>query len=172
MGEKISLKPTANLELGFSSTALFAGPGVPATLQKLRQAMFSTGNGLPGAAGDPGDRRGGFDMAYTMPRLSGLSGLTFYVDAFTDDEPNPWLDWNKAAVTSGLYLPQVPGIGKLDLRVEGIYTDPPGGNATVQHGFFYNNSRFRSGYTNDGYLIGSWIGSGRPIGSAPETISR
>ena len=155
MGEKISLKPTANLELGISSTALFAGPGVPATLQKLRQAMFSTGNGLPGTAGDPGDRRGGFDMAYTMPRLS---GLMFYVDAFTDDEPNPWLDWNKAAVTSGLYLPQVPGIRKLDLRVEGVYTDPPGGNATVQHGFFYNNSRFRSGYTNDGYLIGSWIG--------------
>ena len=155
MGEKISLKPTANLELGFSSTALFAGPGVPATLQKLRQAMFSTGNGLPGTAGDPGDRRGGFDMAYTMPRLS---GLTFYVDAFTDDEPNPWLAWNKAAVTSGLYLPQVPGIRKLDLRVEGVYTDPPGGNATVQHGFFYNNSRFRSGYTNEGYLIGSWIG--------------
>lgn len=155
MGEKISLKPTANLELGLSATALFAGPGVPATLLKLRQAMFSTSNGPPGTASDPGDRRGGFDMAYRMPRLG---GLTFYVDAFTDDQANPWLAWNKAAVTSGLYLPQIPGIRKLDLRVEGVYTDPPGGNATVQHGFFYNNSRFRSGYTNDGYLIGSWIG--------------
>lgn len=155
MGQKISLKPTANLELGLSSTALFAGPGVPATLHKLRQAMFSTSNGAPGTPGDPGDRRGGFDMAYRMPRLG---GLTFYVDAFTDDQANPWLAWNKAAVTSGLYLPQVPGIRRLDLRVEGVYTDPPGGNATVQHGFFYNNSRFRSGYTNDSYLIGSWIG--------------
>jgi hypothetical protein len=28
----------------------------------------------------------------------------------------------------------------------------------VQHGFFYSNSRFKSGYTNDGNLIGSWIG--------------
>ena len=90
-----------------------------------------------------------------MPRLS---GLTFYVDTFADDQANPWFAWNKAAVTSGLYLPQVPGIRKLDLRVEGVYTDPPGGNATVQHGFFYNNSRFRGGYTNDGYLMGSWIG--------------
>jgi hypothetical protein len=42
--------------------------------------------------------------------------------------------------------------------MEGLYTDPPGGIATVQHGFFYINSRFKSGYTNDGSLIGSWIG--------------
>jgi membrane-associated phospholipid phosphatase len=155
VGGKISLKPTDNLELGFSLTSLFAGPGVPATSHKLFQAMFSTGNGLPGTAGDPGDRRGGFDFTYKMPRLT---GLTFYADAFTDDEPTPWVAWNKAAVTSGLYLPQVPGISKLDLRVEGVYSDPPGGNSTVQHGFFYSNSRFKSGYTTDGYLIGSWIG--------------
>jgi membrane-associated phospholipid phosphatase len=155
MGEKLSFKPTPNLELGFSSTALFAGPGVPATAHKLVQAMFSTGNGLPGSSGDAGDRRGGFDVTYTFPRLN---GLTLYADAFTDDEPNPWLAWNKSALTSGLYLSRVPGIPNLDLRVEGIYTDPPGGSATVQHGFFYSNSRFKSGYTNDGYLIGSWIG--------------
>lgn len=155
MGEKLSIKPTANLELGFSATALFGGPGVPATAHKLLQAMFSTGNGLPGTSDDAGDRRGGFDFAYTIPKLN---GLTFYGDAFTDDEPNPWLAWNKAAVTSGIYLSQVPGIHKLDVRVEGVYTDPPGGSATVQHGFFYSNSRFRSGYTNDGNLIGSWIG--------------
>jgi membrane-associated phospholipid phosphatase len=155
VGEKISIKPIANLELGFSLTALFGGPGVPATSHKLLQAMFSSANELPGTSGDPGDRRGGFDIAYTIPKLN---GLTFYADAFTDDEPSPWLGWNKAAVTSGLYLAQVPGIPRLDLRVEGLYSDPPGGIPTVQHGFFYSNSRFKSGYTNDEYLIGSWIG--------------
>lgn len=155
MGEKISFKPTPALELGLSSTALFAGPGVPATAHKLAQAMFATGNGPPGTSSDPGDRRGGFDVAYT---ISKLNGLTLYADAFTDDEPNPWLAWNKSALTAGFYLSQVPRISKLDLRVEGIYTDPPGNNTTVRHGFFYSNDRFRSGYTNDGYLIGSWIG--------------
>jgi hypothetical protein len=44
------------------------------------------------------------------------------------------------------------------LRAEGLYSDPPGSNQTVRHGFFYSNSRFKSGYTNDGYLMGSWIG--------------
>lgn len=87
-----------------------------------------------------------------------MNGLTFYADAFTDDEVNPWVAWNKTALTSGLYLPKVPGISKLGLRVEGVYTDPPGGGATVERGFFYFNDRFKSGYTNDGNLIGSWIG--------------
>jgi membrane-associated phospholipid phosphatase len=156
VGEKVSFKPTADLELGISATALFGGPGVPATSHQLLKAMFSTGNGLPGTPGDGGDRRGGFDFAYRIPGLR--DWLTLYADAFTDDEPSPWLAWNKAAFTSGLYLSHVPRVPDLDFRVEGIFTDLPGGNPTVQHGFFYSNSRFKSGYTNDGNLIGSWIG--------------
>jgi membrane-associated phospholipid phosphatase len=156
VGQKVSFKPSENLELGISATALFGGPGVPATTHSLLKAMFSTGNGLPGTPGDAGDRRGGFDFAYRIPGVR--DWLTLYADAFTDDEPNPWLAWNKAAFTSGLYLSRVPRIPKLDFRVEGIVTDLPGSQPTVQHGFFYSNSRFKSGYTNDGNLIGSWIG--------------
>lgn len=156
VGEKISLKPTPNLEVGISETGLFGGPGVPATTHKLLQAMFSTGNGSPGTSADPGDRRGGFDFAYRLPGLR--DWVTFYADAFTDDEPNPWFAWNKSALTSGLFLARVPGLPGLSFRAEGVYTDPPGGGATVEHGFFYFNDRFKSGYTNNGNLIGSWIG--------------
>ncbi|MGA6983361.1 MAG: capsule assembly Wzi family protein [Candidatus Sulfotelmatobacter sp.] len=155
VGEKVSLKPTSDLELGISVTALFGGPGVPANLHKLLQAGFSSGNGEPGSPSDPGDRRGGFDFNYRVPGMR--DWLSFYADAFTDDEPNPWLAWNKTALTSGLYLSRVPGIQKVDFRVEGIYTDPPG-SKTTQDGFFYHNDRFLSGYTNNGNLIGSWIG--------------
>lgn len=156
VGEKLSLKPTPNLELGISITALFGGPGVPATLHKLLQAGFSPSNGAPGTSGDPGDRRGGFDFNYRIPKAR--DWLSFYADAFTDDEFNPWVAWNKTALTSGLYFSHVPHIPKLDFRVEGLYTDPPGGGKTVEHGFFYINDRFVSGYTNKGNLIGSWIG--------------
>src|ERR1700722_17233669 len=156
VGEKVTLKPTPVLELGISATALFGGPGVPATTHKLLQAMFSTGNGVPGSSGDPGDRRGGFDFAYRVPGMR--DWLTFYGDAFTDDEPNPWLAWNKTSLTSGLYLTRTPGISKLSLRAEGVFTDVPGGGKTIVPGFFYINVRFLSGYTNKGNLIGSWIG--------------
>jgi hypothetical protein len=156
VGQKFSFKPTNNLEFGLSATALFGGTGVPANLHTLLKAMFSSGNGAPGTSGDAGDRRGGFDLTYRIPGLR--DWLSFYVDAFTDDQINPWFAWNKAAVTSGLYLAKTPRIPKLSLRAEGIYTDPPGTNPTTTHGFFYINDRFRSGYTNDGNLIGSWIG--------------
>lgn len=155
-GWKISLKPSPNFEMGMGITTLFAGTGVPFTLHKWTQAIFSSGNGNPGTPSDPGDRRGGFDFAYRVPRLR--NWLTLYADTFTDDELSPWRRWDKAAVISGLYLSHFPKISKLDLRVEGLYTDPPGGPLLVQHGFFYYNGRFRSGYTNGGNLIGSWVG--------------
>lgn len=157
VGQKISFKPSPNLELGISYTALFAGTGVPFTIHTLLRAMFAPGNGNPGTASDPGDRRTGFDFAYRIPKMR--DWLTFYADALAEDERSPWFAWDKTALTSGLYLARVPRIPKLDLRVEGVYTDLPGGPATVhQPGFFYSNTRFRSGYTNDGNLIGSWIG--------------
>lgn len=156
VGEKVSFKPTSNLELGLSVTAVAGGTGVPFNLHKLIQATFSHGNANPGTASDPGDRRGGFDFAYRMPGLR--DWVTVYGDAFTDDQANPWFAWNKAALTAGLYLSHVPKIPKLDFRAEGVYTDVPAGTAVTQHGFFYINDRFKSGYTNDGNLIGSWIG--------------
>jgi len=156
VGSKITFKPTPNLEFGMGITTLFAGQGVPFTLHKFGQALFSLGNGLPGSSSDPGDRRGGFDFKYRIPGLR--NWLTMYADTFTDDEISPWRRWDKAAVISGIYMPRIPKIPKLDFRAEGIYTDPPTFPPTLEPGFFYWNDRFRNGYTNDKNLIGNWIG--------------
>jgi len=155
-GWKISLKPTENFEMGMGITTLFAGAGVPMTLHKFGQSIFSIGNGAPGTSGDPGDRRGGFDFTYRFPKVR--NWLTLYGDAFTDDEISPWRDWDKASVIAGIYMPRIPKIPKLDFRAEGLYTDPPAIKPPFQHGFFYWNNRFVSGYTDSGNLIGSWIG--------------
>lgn len=155
-GEKISFKPTRNFEFSFSRTSLFAGEGVPFTAHTLEKSLFSTGNGLPGSADDPGDRRSGIDFTYRIPGLR--DWLTLYADGFTDDQVSPLFGaWDKSAWTAGIYLPRVPGIPKLDFRAEGMYSDPPIGG-TVSRGFFYFNGRYLSGYTADRNLMGSWIG--------------
>lgn len=83
--------------------------------------------------------------------------VTFYGDAFTDDQFSPIAYWDRSAIRGGLYFSHMPKLPKLDLRVEGVYTDvPAGGN--IGGGFFYFNGRFRNGYTNDGSLLGNWIG--------------
>lgn len=156
VGEKLSIRPTRNLEMGFSATRLFAGTGVPFTTHKLLQAVFSFGNGVPGSSSDPGDARGGFDFRYRIP--GARNWLTWYGDGFTDDEPSPLLGFDKSAFDSGIYLSHFPGLPKLDLRAEGVFTDNPNSNPVLQHGFFYFNARYLSGYTNDGNLMGSWIG--------------
>jgi membrane-associated phospholipid phosphatase len=154
-GQKISLKPTRNFEFSLSRTTLTGGPGVPITLGTLRRSLLSTSNALPGTPSDPGDRRSAVDWTYRLPKLR--RWVTFYGDAFTDDQFTPIVYADRSAFSAGLYLPQLPKIPKLDFRVEGIYTDVPAGGA-LSHGFFYFNSRFLNGYTNDGNLIGSWIG--------------
>jgi hypothetical protein len=56
-----------------------------------------------------------------------------------------------------LYFSHLPKLSRLDLRMEGVYTDIPAGGA-LSHGFFYSSFRFKEGYTNNGELLGSWIG--------------
>jgi len=95
------------------------------------------------------------DLIYRLPGLR--HWVTFYADGYTDDEFSPIAYADRSAWRAGLYLSHFPLVHKLDLRVEGVYTDNPiGGN--VSHGFYYFNGTWRSGYTNKGYLIGSWIG--------------
>ena len=154
-GERFSFKPTSNLEFGFSLTTLFAGAGVPFTAHTLFKSVFSFGNGNPGTPQDPGDRRSGFDLSYRLPKLR--NWVTFYADGFADDQFSPVAYWDRSAWTSGIYLSHFPKVSKLDLRLEGVYTDLPAGGA-LSHGFFYWNVRYHSGYTNNGNLLGSWIG--------------
>ena len=154
-GEKISFKPTRNFEFSLSRTTLLGGPGVPLTLGKFRQSLLGLGNGLPGTKTDPGDRRSAVDWSYRLPGLR--RWVTFYGDAFADDQYTPIAYPDRSVISAGLYLPHLPKIPKLDFRVEGVFSDVPAGGA-LSHGFFYFNSRYLSGYTNDRDLIGSWIG--------------
>ena len=156
-GLKISLKPTPNLEIGMGVTVILAGSGVALTPHKILQAAYSFSDTGPGSPGDPGSRHGGFDFTYRIPKLR--DWLTLYGDGYTNDEISPWVKlWTKAAVVSGIYMPRIPKVPKLDFRAEGLYTDAPAIQPELQHGFFYFNDRFVSGYANGGNLIGSWVG--------------
>jgi capsule assembly protein Wzi/PAP2 superfamily protein len=152
-GERFSFKPTANLEIGLSRTTDYGGPGYPLTWHNFLRSVFSTDNTVPGAATKPGSRRSGVDFSYRI-----RAGMTFYADGFTEhDTISPIVGPDVAAWLGGIYLPQLPRVRKMDLRVEGVYTDPPiGGN--VGSGFFYYNPTWISGFTNAGALMGHWVG--------------
>jgi hypothetical protein len=152
-GERISLKPTRNFEIGLSRTTDYGGPGYPLTWHTFLRSVFSTDETIPGAADKPGSRRSGVDFTYRVN-----NGLTFYADGFTEhDTFSPLVGPDVAAWLGGIYLPRLPKLSRVDFRAEGVYTDPPiGGN--VGSGFFYYNPTWISGFTNEGNLMGHWVG--------------
>jgi len=154
-GQKISFKPTPNLEFGFSRTVIFAGLPQPLTWGTFWNSFTSTSSGNPDPRQKPGDRRGGFDFSYRIPGLR--KWLILYNDSLADDDPSPLANPRRAAMNPGIYLPQIPKLPKLDLRVEAVYTDVPVPQS--QHGdFIYWEVIYRDSYTNDGNPMGNWIG--------------
>lgn len=149
-GHKISFRPTENLEFGVSITTVLGGYGRPLTLGTFEHSLSMHGNAQ---ALDPGDRRTGFDFTYRVPKLR--RWLVLYNDAMAEDEPSPIAYPRRSAMNPGIYLPQLPKLPRLDLRVEAPYTSLPG---LIPVGFFYANVHYANGYTNYGQILGSWVG--------------
>ena len=159
--EKISFRPTENLEFGFERTAIWGGQGHgPITIHTFLKSFFSFAsptNGSKNGRDDPGARFGAFDFSYRLPLVR--NWLTLYADSEVHDDVSPIDAPRRASWRPGLYLSHVPGIPKLDLRAEAVSTDPSSSNGASQYGhFMYWESIQRQGYTNQGQLFGDWIG--------------
>jgi hypothetical protein len=159
--QKITLDLTDDFELGFTRSAFFGGAGHPLTLHSFLASMFSInspdgiGNGGPTASAvDPGDRHSGFDFRWRLPGLRNY--VTLYSDSYADDEPNPIDAPRRSAWGPGIYFTKIPKIRHLDLRVESystwLYRKDYGGL------FIYWNNNYHDAYTNNGNLMGSWVG--------------
>jgi Capsule assembly protein Wzi len=157
--EKVSFRPTENLEFGFQRSAIWGGEGhTPITLHTFLNSFFSFSS--PSTADkfgreDPGARFGAFDFNYRLPYLR--RWLTLYADGEVHDDVSPVDAPRRASWRPGLYLSHVPGVPRLDVRVEAVYTDPP---VSTSNGgrFMYWEVLQRQGYTNSGQIFGDWIG--------------
>ena len=147
--DQLSSSPQ-NFEFSMSKTTLYGGPGnplTPKTLLKSALGVHVNGEAL-------GDGRSVLDFAYRIPKLR--NWLSLYGDAFQEDEISPLNRPYKAAFEAGLYLARFPRIPKLDLRLEGGTTSPI--NFPSCNGCYYHNFQYVNGYTNNGQLMGTWIG--------------
>jgi hypothetical protein len=158
--EKISFRPTANLEFGFERTVIWGGKGhEPINLHTFLRSFFSLSaaptTAIKESSADPGARFGAFDFSYRLPFVR--NWLTLYSDSEVHDDVSPIDAPRRAAWRPGLYLSRVPGIHRLDMRVEAASTDPPITNSQLGHFMYYEYVQ-QQGYTNQGQLFGDWIG--------------
>lgn len=157
--EKISFKPTRDLEFGFDRLTIWGGKGhEPITLHTFLHSFFSFQN-VVGAeklsANDPGARFGTFDATYRLPFLR--RWVTVYTDSLVHDDVSPISAPRRSGIHAGVYLARFPGFEHLDLRVEGASTNTP--SASIQTGqFLYYETIQRQGPTNNGFLVGDWVG--------------
>lgn len=158
--EKLSFRPTRNWEFGFERSVIWGGEGhEPITLHTFLKSFFSFQN-VPESEkfgpGDPGARFGSFDASYRLPWFL-RHWLTFYADGEVHDDVSPIDAPRRAAWRPGLYLSHVPGVPKLDIRFETAMTDPSVSTSQGGH-FMYWEAIQRQGYTNEGQILGDWIG--------------
>jgi membrane-associated phospholipid phosphatase len=148
-GTKITFKPTDNFEFGIGFTAQFVGPGLPFTWHNFFRSIYSH----TGGATDPAKRISEAEFSYRIPHLR--DWLTVYLDSLVVDEYSP-IGSTRPNFSPGLYMPKFPKLHNLELRAEGIKESLYSG---FSPGFvYYGLRRYRSGYTNDGELMGNWIG--------------
>ena len=157
--EKLSFKPTPDLEFGFERTVIWGGEGhVPITIHSFLKSFFSVQNvtsAVKFSRNDPGARFGAFDMTWRLPYLR--HWLTFYTDSEAHDDVNPISAPRRADVRPGLYLSHVPGVPKLDFRVEAAMDDQSTSRSTSGT-FTYYETEVPQGYTNNGQIFGDWMG--------------
>lgn len=157
--EKLSFRPTDNLEFGFERSVIWGGKGhVPITLHSFLKSFFSFQNvsvAEKNSRNDPGARFGSFDFSYRLPYVR--NWLTLYADGEVHDDVSPIDAPRRAAWRPGLYLSHVPGVPKLDVRTEVAWTDPPVSTSTGGKFMYYENVQ-KQGYTNNGQIIGDWVG--------------
>jgi hypothetical protein len=157
--EKISFKPTVNLEMGFERATIWGGEGhAPITIHTFLHSFFSFQNtSAPEKVGrdDPGARFGTFDFSYRLPFVR--KWLTLYSDSLVHDDVSPIDAPRHAGIRPGLYLARFPSFEHLDLRVEAASTDPPTARS-IGGAYLYAEQIQKQGYTNKGFLLGDAIG--------------
>jgi len=150
-GTKLSFHPTPNLELGVGLTVQFGGTGNPFTWNNFLRTFYSRHEGVDK---NTGKHLPELDVSYCVPGLR--NWLQVYVDSMVIDDYSPIVS-TRPALNPGIYLPQIPRLRQVELRLEGVTTDlsvPP----RYGPGAFYWDDRYHSGYTNNGNLIGNWVG--------------
>jgi hypothetical protein len=157
--EKISLKPTPNIEVALQRTVIWGGKDhAPITFGTFWHSFYSisdTRGPDKFSRNDPGARFSAFDFSWRLPYLR--NWLTLYTDSEVHDDVFPISAPRHAAIRPGLYLSHFPDVPKLDLRVEAVSTDPDTG-LSVGGQDMYTEVVQRNGYTSNGLLMGDWIG--------------
>lgn len=170
--EKIAMKVTPDIEIGFTRSVIWGGHGqpclqpdgttvpcnVPITVGTFLRSFFSVTAPQPAvkfSRQNPGARFSTFDFTWRTPWDNHL--VTLYLDSFAHDNVFPISNLGRSGLRPGVYIARLPGLPRVDFRAEGVTTnvhDPESNNGRL---LLWESVQVQ-GYTNKGFILGDWIG--------------
>ncbi len=170
--EKVSMKPTPDLEIGFMRSVIWGGHGqpclqpdgttipcdVPITIHTFLRSFFSVTAPQPAtkfSTKNPGARFSTFDFTWRTPWDNHL--VTVYMDSFAHDNVFPISNLGRSGLRPGIYIARLPGLPRVDFRAEGTTTNPHDPESNNGRLLLWESVQVQ-GYTNKGYILGDWIG--------------
>ena len=170
--EKISMKTTPDIEIGFMRTVIWGGHGqpclqpdgtflpctVPVTVGTFLRSFFSVTAPQPAikfSRQNPGARFTTFDFSWRTPWDHHL--VTLYLDSFAHDNVFPISNMGRSGLRPGVYIARLPGLPRVDFRAEGVTTNVHDPESSQGRLLMWENAQVQ-GYTNKGFILGDWIG--------------
>ena len=170
--EKINMKVTPDIEIGFMRSVIWGGHGqpclqpdgttlpcnVPITIHSFLRSFFSTTAAQPAvkfSRQNPGARFSTFDFTWRTPWDNHL--VTLYLDSFAHDNVFPISNLGRSGLRPGVYIARLPGLSRVDFRAEGVTTNVHDPESNRGRLLLWENVQIQ-GYTNKGYILGDWIG--------------
>lgn len=159
-GLHLEIEPLPGFSLGLNRVMQFGGDGRSSSLSTLLRAFFDPAGG-DNADGDlSSDDEAGNQLASITSRFDypGKFPFSVYMEyAGEDTSSSENFRLGNAALSVGFFLPKVTQ--NIDITYE--FSD-------FQNGW-YVNGIYANGYTNDGSVIGHWVGNERQFGDAVGT---
>ncbi len=161
IGKRLTFKPGAGFEYGFSHAYILGGKGFPNSISFLdafsefffvrikQNFIFNIGSGSSQVSENIANHVMGFDFKWTLPALHGLQFYNeFYFDDMTFDLSTT-INRN-LAYYGGIYLPRLSSNAKLNLRMEFTHTSSI---------FYRGSSLLVSGFTYNRHILGNELGA-------------
>ena len=161
-GQKATLEWGPYFEFSYAHTSILSGEGGdPLNWTSFAEILFGRSCTIPSCAGKgspPGESNSSSDMTFRVPHTNGM--LLFYVDLYSEDDSFAWRALKEAVYRPGLYFAYLPGLPKMDLRIEAANSQTPFLVARFPNnpGFNYTDFLYSNGFTNDGFLMGNTVG--------------
>ncbi len=159
-GQKATLEWGPYFEFSYSRYTIVAGQGGdPLTTTSWFEVLFGlhcTISACAAKGAPPGESATGSDITLRVPGTHGA--LLFYVDLYSEDDAFAWRALSESIYRPGLYFARLPGLPRVDLRIEAANSETPFFASENAYGVSYDDFFYKNGFTNDGYLLGNTVG--------------